>query len=454
MNRWKFRRNTSRLILVLASLVTLIAIVITGVSSYAITPDAAYITKIEGTRIKIGERTSRDRTPASQKQQLRGNKVLYVPGNGSLAYLGFIVDAPLDTTGLLVSAGPSKTPSEWSFPCTAKGGFTIAWKDGSDRGCEAGVKVQSSSKKGGLPNNNLQASRKLLAQAEDEVTVVPTPGESTIQTADSAAGISINVLVGDVQVKSAKNPGGRLVKAGERYNYPQDTITPIDINPIVNSPEMQEFLNPDNWSSPNIPQRVADGIAGQLGEMRTALSQLPKQPVPQQPVASNPETPVSQPLTPSSPKTSQSVASNSGNNNPGNSGRTTPRDSQTNKIPSLVGTWEAQITDNQYQMQVTWNSAANRYEGILTKQGQASQYVGFSIGELVWTATVSYDSNNNVSIQASQKYRWGSNGVSSGFQWFNHIVNLNASTADILVTSAPPRLERYGVTVFHRVGSR
>ena len=292
MNRWKFRRNSSRLSLVLASLLTLIIIVMTGVSSYALTPEAAIIAKIEGTRITIGTGSSNVREPVDVNQQLRGNKVLYVPGNGSFAYLGFIVNGSSDSSGLLVSAGPSKTPSEWSFPCTAKGGFTIAWKEGegSKRGCEEGVKVQSSSKRGWLPNNNLQASRKLLAQAEDEVTVVPTPGQSTIQTADSAAGISVNVLVGNVRVKSARNPVGRLVKDGERYNYPQDTITPIDINPIVNSPEMQEFLNPDNWSSPNIPQRIADGFSKQLREMRTALG-----------------------------KGSPAVASNSGNNN--NSGQ-------------------------------------------------------------------------------------------------------------------------------------
>ncbi|MEG4595377.1 hypothetical protein QUB00_26730 [Microcoleus sp. F8_C2] len=276
MNRWKLRRNTSRLILVLACLLTLIVIVMTGVSSYAITPDGAYIGKIQGIGLTIGDGNSRDRTPVNEQQQLRPNTILYVPGNRSWANLGFFEDSPKDHTGLLVQAGPSKRISEWSFPCSAKGRLTIAWKEGSKRGCEEGVKVQSSSKKSGLPNNNLQASRKLLAQAEDEVTVVPTPGQSTIQTADTATGIKIDVLVGEVQVKSAKNPGGRLVKAGERYDYPQDTITPSDTNPIVNSPEMQDFLNSNNWSSPNIPQRVADGFSEQLGEMQTALNQLPQ----------------------------------------------------------------------------------------------------------------------------------------------------------------------------------
>ena len=275
MYKFKWQQSTKRFILVLVSLLTLVSILITGVRSYAITPDGAYIGKIEGTGLVIGDGNSHNRPPASIGQKLRQNTILYVPGgNRPWAHLGFFEDAPLDSSGLLVKAGPSPTPSEWSFPCSARGRFTIAWKKGSNRGCEPeGIKVQSSSKRGWLPNNNLQVSRRLLAQAEDEVTVVPTPGESIIQTADSAAGITIDVLVGDVQVKSAKNPEGRPVKAGERYNYPQDTVTPFDPNPILNSPEMQDFLNPNNWSSPDIPQRVADGFSEQLGEMRTALGQ-------------------------------------------------------------------------------------------------------------------------------------------------------------------------------------
>ena len=277
MHKFKWQQRTKRFILASLSLLTLVSILITGVSSYAITPDGAYIGKIEGTGLTIGAGTNRDRPPASIGQKLRQNTILYVPGgNRPWAHLGFFEDAPLDSSGLLVKAGPSPTPSEWSFPCSARGRFTIAWKKGSNRGCEPeGIKVQSSSKRGWLPNNNLQVSRRLLAQAEDEVTVVPTQGQSIIQTADSAAGISIDVLVGDVQVKSAKNPGGRLVKAGERYDYPQDTITPIDINPIVNSPEMQEFLNPNNWSSPQLPPRVAKALSSQIVNYRTALGLSP-----------------------------------------------------------------------------------------------------------------------------------------------------------------------------------
>lgn len=278
MNRLKFRRNTSRLILVLASLLTLIVIVMTGVSSYAATPDVVKIVEIKGTGLVFGVGNN-PRTPANKGDEWQEtNKILYVPGgNKPWAHLVFLQAAPLDHTELLVQAGPSETVSEWSFPCKATGGrFKIAWKKGSDRGCEPeGVKLQSSNKRSSLPNikNNLQASRRLLAQAQDEVTVVPTPGESVIQTADNAAGIVIDVLIGEVRIKSEKNPGGRLVKAGEKYAYPQDTITPIDQNSILNSPEMQEFLNHNNWRSPGISDRIIGGIVGQLRELRTALAQ-------------------------------------------------------------------------------------------------------------------------------------------------------------------------------------
>ena len=108
----------------------------------------------------------------------------------------------------------------------------------------------------------------------------------------------------------------------------------------------------------------------------------------------------------------------------------------------FVGTWEAQVPDNRWQMKVTWNSQANRYEGTLTKQGQASQYVGFSIGELAWTATIIDEHSMNV----QQKYRWGSNGVSNKFQWVSGVVDLDQSTANSFTMALPPTLGASGAT--------
>jgi len=289
MHQLKWQQKTKRFILTLVSLLTGLSILITGVHSYAVTPDAAYLVKIQGNGLLLGEGASRNRQPARVQTQIRGNNILYVPGNGPWAYLGFIIDAPLDSAGLLVKAGPSSIPSEWSFPCTARGGFTIAWKKGRDRGCETGVQVQRSNKKSGLLNHNnfLQASRNLIiAQVDEEVIVVPNQKESLIQTSENGAGIVVDVLLGEVQIKSAKYPQGRPIKAGESYSYPQDIIRPLDPNSILNTPAMQDFLNPDNWKAPDLPERVANNMAEQVGEMQTALSQ-----------------------------SSPTIASNSGNNN-------------------------------------------------------------------------------------------------------------------------------------------
>lgn len=112
----------------------------------------------------------------------------------------------------------------------------------------------------------------------------------------------------------------------------------------------------------------------------------------------------------------------------------------------FVGTWEAQVPDNRWQMKVTWNSQANRYEGTLTKQGQRSLYGGFSLGELCWTATVFDEHTMNV----QQKYRWGSNGVSTRFEWRSGVVDLDKSTENTF-TMVVPSISADSDVTFSRV---
>ena len=112
----------------------------------------------------------------------------------------------------------------------------------------------------------------------------------------------------------------------------------------------------------------------------------------------------------------------------------------------FVGTWEAQVPDNRWQMKVTWNSQANRYEGTLAKQGQRSLYAGFSLGELCWTATVFDEHTMNV----QQKYRWGSNGVSTRFEWGSGVVDLDRSTENTFTMVVPSASADSNVT-FSRV---
>ena len=99
---------------------------------------------------------------------------------------------------------------------------------------------------------------------------------------------------------------------------------------------------------------------------------------------------------------------------------------------NIIGTWESPVADNHWQMNITWNQALNQYDGTLTKNGVLSERVGFSVGELVWTAT---PTSNVDQLKEEQKYRRGSNGISTGFEWKNGIVYLNQSTNSTLITS-------------------
>jgi hypothetical protein len=260
-------RKVKRLFFAFVSLLTLALILLTSLPSHGLIPDAAYIVKFQGSRLTLGAGTSRNRQPVQLQDRLESNRILYVPGdNQHWANLAFAVDSPKDHTGLVVRAGPHRTASQWSFPCTARGGFTIGWQRGRNRGCEEGIRVQSS----GSATSQLLTRKALTAQGRNEVVVVPTPGESLIQTSDSTTGVIVDVLIGEVSVQSDRHPQGRPIRAGQRYAYPEDTVTQIDRDPILNSPEIQDFLNPNNWSSPNLPDRTASSIIAQLTELATA----------------------------------------------------------------------------------------------------------------------------------------------------------------------------------------
>ncbi|MDJ1168963.1 hypothetical protein PMG71_05950 [Roseofilum sp. BLCC_M154] len=267
-------RKTKKILFALVSLLTLTLILITSLPSHGLIPDFAYIVKFQGSRLTLGAGNSRNRQPVQLQDRLESNRILYVPGdNQHWANLAFITNSPIDSTGLMVTAGPHRSATQWSFPCTARGHFTIGWQRGGDRGCEPGIRVQSS----GSATSQLLTRKALTAQSTNEVVVVPTPGESLLQTSDSSTGVVVDVLIGDVQVQSDRYPQGRLIRAGQRYAYPEDTVTPIDSNAILNSPELRNFRNPNNWTSPDLPDRAASSIVSQLTELETALRQLPQQ---------------------------------------------------------------------------------------------------------------------------------------------------------------------------------
>ncbi len=326
-------------------------ILITSDRSYAEDPSAAIIRPF-GDKIVVREGTNRNVTPWKRDRngdsigELRRFKdTLEIPGdNKSKANLSFISENTVlvEYARLIISTVPSSDNTEYRFPCgLSRGSVTIGWRkaedgrDSRDRACNEGISVGPGvGKLSYRPNLNyrdgLQASKKiLLAQSFSDVIIVPPDsGSRFLQAVANENGAEIITLQGDILVKSGKHLQGRLIPEGNKYSYPQDTITPIDKNSIINSPAVQDFFNPNNWRSPDIPQRVADGIAGQLGEMRTALG-----------------------------LGSPAVASNSGNNN--NSGQSSTANSNNIAITSGSG----RITNSQYPTVVPVGTSVSQVSG-------------------------------------------------------------------------------------------
>jgi hypothetical protein len=109
-------------------------------------------------------------------------------------------------------------------------------------------------------------------------------------------------------------------------------------------------------------------------------------------------------------------------------------------VPFLPGIWEATTPNNAYQIRVRWNAYARRYEGTLVRQGNVSEQVGFSLGELCWIAQPSPD---RTTMRVQENWKWGSNRVAARSQWRPGVVRLDRSTSSELTTT---------LTSFRRVG--
>jgi hypothetical protein len=98
------------------------------------------------------------------------------------------------------------------------------------------------------------------------------------------------------------------------------------------------------------------------------------------------------------------------------------------KFGFLIGEWESLVPGNHWRMRVRWDSPSGQFRGYLTKQGLASENVGFQIGEHVWIA----EPINEHTLVERQKLRRGDR-VSSDYEWTNGNVDLERSAGDRLV---------------------
>ncbi len=109
-------------------------------------------------------------------------------------------------------------------------------------------------------------------------------------------------------------------------------------------------------------------------------------------------------------------------------GKSTAKPTRSRSTDCLNGTWEAQISGNQFQMLVRWNPATSQYEGLLARHGEGSHAVGFTIGETIWKARVTDASGR---LHESQMLRHSA----ADARWLEGEIDLERCNASELVTS-------------------
>lgn len=189
------------------------------------------------------------------------------------------------------------------------------------------------------------------------------------------------------------------------------------------------------------------GILPDLKSDRTMSENASIKENPTNSVPSTTET-VSTPVPNPTPETSASSQPEASSSIPEQNPETTPSSTSDPTLINLLGVWESQQVQNQWQMEVRWDPQENRYKGIIIKQGGGSEYVGFSNNELVWSATAL----NVGELAVKQKYRWGSNGISTGIEWVDGTVTLNQDTPDTFeMLLTPPATSAEITIIFERV---
>jgi hypothetical protein len=319
-----FHKNFCRRLLKKNIIITiLLSVLITSNQSYAEDPSAAFVFKLGGSSHSV-RRGSKNKPDAIKlKDLLNPEDTLYIPGDQqSWASLGFVIANVLDYAGLILKTQPYSKTSEYRFPCRALGGFTIAWRPVGEgnRACSEGLKVERGSSV--VYSNSYFFRKEATSQAyrpnskqniktqnpiertptdlSDDLLIQPGKNQIVIRATNEPSvedqwiiersdytpergeweqkkvtvrrnAVRIDVLEGEIVVKSKASSQGKTVRKGERYSHPEGAIIPINSAEIANSCETLKFLNAAYWSSPDTPKAISDKIAKQLKQHREAL---------------------------------------------------------------------------------------------------------------------------------------------------------------------------------------
>jgi len=212
----------------------------------------------------------------------RFRDVLEIQGdNRSGARLSFTTESSVvvDYGGLSIQTRPGRRAVEYRFPCgSARGNLTIGWRYAGmsrDRACNDGINVGPRknwfSKHPDTDYISILSSLKSLtvAQVEDDgVLVAPNgSGQLLVDVTDNNDRVEIVAIIGDARITSAQFPTGQILSQGQQYTYfgnGTGTISNVNLDPIMNSRHIQDFLDPNSWSS--LPTRVGDSVISQINE--------------------------------------------------------------------------------------------------------------------------------------------------------------------------------------------
>ncbi|RMG33097.1 MAG: carboxypeptidase regulatory-like domain-containing protein, partial [Gammaproteobacteria bacterium] len=106
---------------------------------------------------------------------------------------------------------------------------------------------------------------------------------------------------------------------------------------------------------------------------------------------------------------------------------------------NLEGDWESLDPDNRWRMRVHYDAKIGAFVGVLTKHGNISRDVGFSLGERVFIARPVKDG-----YVIRQKWRRGKGGKSDRLWWRSTRLDINRSAADRLQTTNGSAYVRVG----------
>jgi hypothetical protein len=186
--------------------------------------------------------------PGSRSNRLNQKPAyLGVPGNNSNAKLNFYRNGKF--MGFVASIGSVSNWTTYSYPCTYHvGNAAVGW-DISVNGANScpDIQIVKSGSAG-----NLALSQPITQAARSQLIVSPQEELTLIHTYEDNRNLVVDVLLGAIRVKSASNPTGRVVAAGNQYiELPNERyrVQPINLDRAVRSPSVQDFFKLDDWSS-------------------------------------------------------------------------------------------------------------------------------------------------------------------------------------------------------------